>query len=219
MHSMHGFGLIGHGVHGHHGPHGHDGPHGHFDHGAIFGPDGVLRPNGPNGPNGPFFPGVLSPADAVSVDLAYKMAQQNNANTQQSEDRLNFGFRKIPVELPPKKMIRNNVPEEQIFNLNGQIVELKPIRHCGHTATSLAEEAAEELMQLQEEEAAAAAEEGGSVFGFGGPRRPTLAEIGFGAAKRKLQYFMIFWSLVLVAFNTQITLLNHIYLFQHHLPT
>lgn len=173
-HTLHGFGL--HGAIG-----------GHGGHGGIVGPDGILGPGevmGPSGSTGTFVSGMLSPADAVSVDLAYKMAKQNEITRLQSEDRLNFGFRKIPVELPAKKVVREDIPEEQIFNLNGQIVELKPINPCRpHTASSLAEEAAEELMQLQEEEAAEAAEEGGSVFGFAGPRRPTLAEIGFGAAK------------------------------------
>uniref|UniRef100_A0A6P7F9L0 Uncharacterized protein LOC114327737 n=1 Tax=Diabrotica virgifera virgifera TaxID=50390 RepID=A0A6P7F9L0_DIAVI len=128
--------------------------------------------------------GLLSPADSVSLDLAYKLAREADLVRLQSEDRLNFGFRKIPIELPPKKIQKAHVPEEGIFNLNGQVVELLPGRPSatGNSPAALAEEAAEELLALQEEEAENLAN-GGSETVLGGGnypiRRVSLCEIGF----------------------------------------
>lgn len=115
-------------------------------------------------------------ADAVSIALAYKMAQEKQREHDLSEDRLNFGFRKLPVELPQRKVVKENVPEEKMFALNGQIVELKPVRV--ESQKSLDEEAAEELLALEEDEEKAAE--------LSAPlRKVSLGEIGYGPAKRK----------------------------------
>lgn len=117
------------------------------------------------------------PADAVSLALAYKMAQERNCL---SEDRLAFGFRKIPVELPPSAQVirRNNVPEEKIFALNGQIVELKPVVGGCRSQASIDEEAAEDLLALENEE---------EDYGVGPApiRSVSLGELGYAPAKCK----------------------------------
>ncbi|CAH1118268.1 unnamed protein product [Phaedon cochleariae] len=120
--------------------------------------------------------GTCAPADAVSLSLAYKMAQQANYNSMANEDKLNFGFRKIPQEIPVKRIIHNNVPEEKIFSLNGQIVELKPVKAA--CCKSLAEEAAEDLLALQDEE-----EENARNGEATGVRRVSLGELGYAPAK------------------------------------
>lgn len=112
---------------------------------------------------------VASPADPVSLAIAYKMAQKSCHNIQ-NEDRLSFGFRKLPKELPPVVKKTNNIPEENLYSLNGQIVELKPVKQC---TTDLDEEAADELLALSEETA-----EPMEV------RKVSLGELGYGPAKR-----------------------------------
>lgn len=115
--------------------------------------------------------------------MAYKLANEEN---RQSEDRLAFGFRRLPSELPAKKIIRKDVPEEKIFALNGQIVELKPVSRGFGSRRSLEEEAAEELLALENEEA----EEGG--VGHSGPiKRVSLGELGYIPAKCKYCIFAI----------------------------
>lgn len=119
------------------------------------------------------------PADAVSLALAYKMAQEKKYL---GEDKLSFGFRKIPVELPPPLQVlrRNNVPEEKIFALNGQIVELKPVAANGGSRVSLDEEAAEDLLALENDEA--------EQYGIGNDapiKTVSLGELGYAPAKCK----------------------------------
>ncbi|CAG9832149.1 unnamed protein product [Diabrotica balteata] len=160
-------------------------------HGGVIGSNGNLRGSGivgiSGGPGAPGYGyGPLSPADSVSLDLAYKLAREADLVRLQSEDKLNFGFRKIPIELPPKKIIKANVPEEGIFNLNGQIVELTPIRaSAGNSPAALAEEAAEQLLALEEEEAEALANGGSEAqLGVQCPiRKVALCEIGYKVAK------------------------------------
>lgn len=130
-----------------------------------------------------------APADAVSLALAYKMAQEKKYL---GEDKLAFGFRKIPVELPPPLRIlrKNNVPEEKIFALNGQIVELKPVAAGSGSRTSLDEEAAEDLLALENEEA--------EEFGIGGDapiKTVSLGELGYAPARCKYNFRVYFYYL------------------------
>lgn len=110
------------------------------------------------------------------------MAKERNCL---DEDRLAFGFRKIPAELPSRPIIRNNVPEEKIFALNGQIVELKPISYgCRR---SLEDEAAEDLLALEAEDA----EDIDVGHNHEGVRRISLGEIGYRPAK--CEYIIMRW--------------------------
>ncbi|XP_057658297.1 uncharacterized protein LOC130895144 [Diorhabda carinulata] len=139
-------------------------------------------PGGPGGPYGPYGFGPFAPADAVSLDIATKLAREANQRQFAVEDRLNFGFRKLPLELPPKKIIQANVPEEGIFQLNGAVVELKPIKSTASSSSpaALAEEAAEQLLALEEEEANAGTATGAELQP--GIRSVSLGEIGYGLA-------------------------------------
>lgn len=101
--------------------------------------------------------------------IAYKMAQ-NAYKTVLNEDRLSFGFRKMPKELPPIVKKTNNIPEENLYKLNGQIVELKPVSQC---TTDLDEEAAEELLAMTED-----VNEPVEI------RKVSLGELGYAPAKR-----------------------------------
>lgn len=125
------------------------------------------------------------PADAVSLALAYKMAKESNCL---SEDKLAFGFRKIPVELPPSPQIlrRNNIPEEKIFALNGQIVELKPVVGGCRSQASIDEEAAEDLLALENEE---------EELGLSNApiRSVSLGELGYAPAKCKYYLRKLKW--------------------------
>lgn len=71
----------------------------------------------------------------------------------------------------------NNIHEEKLFNLNGEIVELKPVV-CS-SGKSVDEEAAEDLLahQLEDE----GCREEASV------RKLSYGEIGFGPATSKYQ--------------------------------
>ncbi|XP_045468177.1 uncharacterized protein LOC123676358 [Harmonia axyridis] len=109
----------------------------------------------------------LAPADPVSVSIAYNLAKQAQ---NLKEDILTFGFRQIPKEIPVQQRQRDNIPEENLYSLNGAVVELKPVTTLGK---SVDEEAAEQLMELQEEE----------TVGEAGVRKLTLGEVGYGLAK------------------------------------
>lgn len=93
----------------------------------------------------------LAPADAVSLTLAYGLQQQ--AARSVPEERLQFGFRQIPKDSPIQKQTVD-IPEERLFTVDRQIVELKPnVRSYGCGAGSqLEEEAAEDLLQIQQDE-------------------------------------------------------------------
>ncbi|KAL3271605.1 hypothetical protein HHI36_022080 [Cryptolaemus montrouzieri] len=109
----------------------------------------------------------LKPADPVSVSIAYNLAKKAQ---NLKEDVLSFGFRQIPKEVPVQQKKANNIPEENLYSLNGAIVELKPVATLGK---SLDEEAAEQLLDLQEEE----------TVGEAGVRELSLGEVGYGLAK------------------------------------
>lgn len=143
--------------------------------GSYLGPVGgpAVGPYGSVGPYGGVAPvaapGQLAPADAVSVQIAYNQAMKA-ANTK--EDILAFGFRQMPKEMPRTFKRTNNIKEENLYSMNGQVVELKPVQLSGK---SVDEEAAEQLLDLQTEEEDVVAERG--------LRRLALGEIGYGPAK------------------------------------
>lgn len=79
------------------------------------------------------------------------------------------------------QVFKQLLPEESLYTLNGQIVELKPVseQHASQpNCDNLAEEAEDELLDL------AISEEANNIPN-GGPRRPSLGELGYGPAKRK----------------------------------
>ncbi|XP_044260737.1 uncharacterized protein LOC123008790 [Tribolium madens] len=120
----------------------------------------------------PVNPANYVPADPVSLSVAYKMSQEK---CHQNEDKLSFGFRSLPKDVPIYfRRSGNNIPEENLFNLNGQIVELKKIP-C-NSQKSLDDEAAEQLTDLQEEEQEAR-------MAVNPYTSLTLGEIGYGPAK------------------------------------
>lgn len=93
----------------------------------------------------------LAPADAVSLTLAYGLQQQ--AARSVPEERLAFGFRQIPKDSPIQKQVVD-IPEERLFTVDRQIVELKPSQQrygCG-AGSKLEEEAVEDLLQIQQDE-------------------------------------------------------------------
>ncbi|XP_017785101.1 PREDICTED: uncharacterized protein LOC108568491 [Nicrophorus vespilloides] len=110
-------------------------------------------------------------ADPVSLSLAYK-AQQKACST--SEDKLAFGFRRLPIDGSKAKIVKN-VPEELLYKLNGEIVELKPVS-C-NKGISVDEEAME---QLAAEEYADEIDT--QEFGGGSVKQLSYGEIGFGKA-------------------------------------
>lgn len=65
------------------------------------------------------------PADPVSLGLAYRAAQQANAAV--PEERLQYGFRKLPQH-QPHKQIFPNIAEERLQAVDRTIVELKAVR-------------------------------------------------------------------------------------------
>lgn len=81
----------------------------------------------------------------------------------------------VSLKFPFLQRQKENIPEENLYSLNGAIVELKPVTTLGK---SVDEEAAEQLMDLQEEE----------VVGESGVRKLTLGEVGYGLAKRMLNF-------------------------------
>lgn len=83
---------------------------------------------------------------------------------------MSFGFTKLPKEVPKVVKEKNNVPEENLYKLNGQIVELKKIP-CGNKK-SLEEEAAEELLALSDE-----------LVESSEIRKVSLGEIGYAPAQ------------------------------------
>lgn len=109
------------------------------------------------------------PADPVSLSLAYS---QQNKGCNVAEDRLNFGFKKLPKEEKIERK-RIKVAEENLFKMNGEVVELKPVKCSGKT---LAEEAAEDL--IEEELINDEIEEAPT-------RKISYGELGFGPADSK----------------------------------
>ncbi|XP_044763944.1 uncharacterized protein LOC123320637 [Coccinella septempunctata] len=140
-----------------------------------FGSYGPVNPGLPGVPGGfapypvplPETREQLAPADPVSVSIAYNLAKRAQ---NLKEDILSFGFRQMPKEVPVQQRQRNVIPEENLYSLNGAVVELKPVTTLGK---SVDEEAAEQLMDLQEEE----------TVGESGVRKLTLGEVGYGLAK------------------------------------
>lgn len=65
------------------------------------------------------------PADPVSLGLAYRAAQQASAAV--PEERLQYGFRKLPQHQPHQKHFPN-IAEERLQAVDRTIVELKAVR-------------------------------------------------------------------------------------------
>lgn len=59
-------------------------------------------------------------ADPVSISLAYRSANRSPVD----EDKISYGFKKIPADQPRVKIVKN-VPEEKLWALDGSIIELK----------------------------------------------------------------------------------------------
>ncbi|RZC33733.1 hypothetical protein BDFB_008095 [Asbolus verrucosus] len=128
-------------------------------------------------------PADYVPADPVSLSVAYKLAQES---CNRNEDKLAFGFRSLPKEVPLYTMKKiNNIPEEDLFSLNGQIVELKKIK-CDHEK-SVDEEATDALLALADEEALIGEDDKVAPGQF---KKITLGEIGYGPAKIKSASFV-----------------------------
>lgn len=77
---------------------------------------------------------------------------------------------------------QNNIPEEKLFSLNGQIVELKPVKVCC-SGKSVDEEATEDLLALEEEEDTACETSVGDTYSA--IKRISLGELGYVPAKSK----------------------------------
>nr|CAD7396591.1 unnamed protein product [Timema poppensis] len=127
----------------------------------------------------------LSPADAVSLTLAYGLAQ--NAERAVREEGLLYGPRSIPKEGAIKKLtnalvvlsstaedgeievrisVISNIPEERLQSFDKQVVELRlPSGGYGCSRTRLEQEAQEALFAAQEEELENAVEGGGYPAG------------------------------------------------------
>lgn len=84
--------------------------------------------------------------DAVSLAVAFRLAQEARVE----DDRLFYGFRTLPVESPCIPPVQGGAKclsspeEENIYALNGQVVELPP----SPLNDNLSEEAAESLLDL-----------------------------------------------------------------------
>lgn len=121
-------------------------------------------------------PANFIPADPVSLAAAYDALQHSACNAHIKEDTLSFGFRKLPTDMPLYRKKSNNIKEEDLHILNGQIVELKKVSPC--SSKTLAEEAAEDLMEIIEDEE-------DELLASEDLRRLSLGEIGYAPAKRK----------------------------------
>ncbi|CAH1959318.1 unnamed protein product [Acanthoscelides obtectus] len=100
---------------------------------------------------------IGTPADPVSISIALKKQQEIENCERAIEDRLSFGFRRVPKELPKREQVKQLIPEVNIHRLNGQIIEFvppKPGKQCKHS--TLEEEAIEDLLELEAEEQALA---------------------------------------------------------------
>lgn len=89
----------------------------------------VIQENTPCGNQKPAFP-----VDAVSIDLVNRM--QQSAAMKIPEEKLQYGFWKLPKDIPSYKIL-HNIPEEKLYTVDRQIVELKHPRqmvNCGSTS-------------------------------------------------------------------------------------
>lgn len=59
-------------------------------------------------------------ADPVSISLAYRSANR----AQVDEDEISYGFKKIPVDQPRRKIVKN-IPEEKLWAIDRSVIELK----------------------------------------------------------------------------------------------
>lgn len=59
-------------------------------------------------------------ADPVSISLAYRSA----ARPQIDEGNISYGFKKIPVDQPTVKIVKN-IPEEKLWAIDRSVIELK----------------------------------------------------------------------------------------------
>lgn len=133
-------------------------------------------------------PANFIPADPVSLAAAYDALHHSACNGHIKEDTLSFGFRKLPVDVPLYQKKSNNIKEEDLHILNGQIVELKKISPC--SSKTLAEEAAEDLLEnIEDEEEEQLASEN--------MKRLSLGEIGYAPAKRKISYLFFLSQLII----------------------
>ncbi|CAH0549295.1 unnamed protein product [Brassicogethes aeneus] len=116
---------------------------------------------------------LITPADPVSLALAMKRSHQRCIT---GEDKLAFGFTKLPVEIPLIVKEKLRMPEDNLYKLNGQIVELKAVKKVCQNKKSLAEEAMDDLegsseeIQVQDEEVSST-------------KQLSLQELGYQPAK------------------------------------
>lgn len=108
------------------------------------------------------------PADAVSLALAYTLA--NRANVDVPEEKLQYGFRQLPLNQPDRK-ITKHVPEEQLYVLDRPLLEL---RHPTKFVTASEEDSED---SHEEEEI--------------GPERPGYNEIGYVPCKHHEPEFIV----------------------------
>ncbi|KRT84937.1 hypothetical protein AMK59_632 [Oryctes borbonicus] len=125
-------------------------------------------------PVGGATPGFI-PADPVSLAIAYNL--KNNIN-KMAEDKLSFGFRIMPKEITIYKPVKPIFPEENLYGINGQVVELKPI--ASSQLPNIEEEAVEALMHANQEDMEEHHNEDVAHV-----KKLTYHEIGFGPAKVK----------------------------------
>lgn len=59
-------------------------------------------------------------ADPVSISLAYRSASR----IQVDEDKISYGFKKVPVDQPRRKIVKN-IPEEKLWAIDRSVIELK----------------------------------------------------------------------------------------------
>ncbi|KAF7281588.1 hypothetical protein GWI33_004509 [Rhynchophorus ferrugineus] len=125
------------------------------------------------------------PADAVSLAIAYKLAQ-NDYNRNIQEDKLLYGFRKLPAEVPcpkivPPKITKALLPEGNLYDINGEIVELKTKRTSHVMTEDLEQEAVEDMIDM-----VASNEDDHSL-----PiAKPSLSDLGYRPARFKSATFV-----------------------------
>lgn len=57
----------------------------------------------------------------MSINLAIRASLQKNV----PEDKLAYGFNRMPIEQLPRKIIASDLPEERLWSGNGPVIELR----------------------------------------------------------------------------------------------
>lgn len=69
----------------------------------------------------------------MSIAIALRAAQRSTIK----EGQLEFGFKQKPIDLPRRRKISPNIPEEMLFDINGKVIEFKKPNFSGETEFDL----------------------------------------------------------------------------------